>query len=123
MTFNNYNAGSELVAAIEAVWHEIQEKHPDVPDVVVVTGTGVRPRKMLHGSFWRDHWQDADGEKVHEMFLAGERFNDGVEGALSTILHEAAHGVATTRGIKDTSRQNRYHNKRFKALAEELGLE
>jgi hypothetical protein len=37
-------------------------------------------------------------------------------------FHEAAHGVAHTRQTKDTSRQGRYHNRRFKALAEELGL-
>lgn len=36
---------------------------------------------------------------------------------------EAAHALATRRGIKDTSAAgNRYHNKRFVALAAELGL-
>ena len=39
------------------------------------------------------------------------------------MLHEAAHALATRRGIKDTSAAgNRYHNKRFVALATELGL-
>ena len=39
------------------------------------------------------------------------------------MLHEAAHALATKRGIKDTSAAgNRYHNKRFVALAAELGL-
>ena len=38
-------------------------------------------------------------------------------------MHEAAHALATRRGIKDTSAAgNRYHNKRFVALAAELGL-
>jgi hypothetical protein len=37
-------------------------------------------------------------------------------------LHEAAHGLAVTRAIKDTSRGGAYHNKRYKQLAEELGL-
>ena len=35
----------------------------------------------------------------------------------------AAHGVATVRGIQDTSRQGRFHNTRYRALAGELGLE
>lgn len=30
--------------------------------------------------------------------------------------------MAHVRGIKDTSRQGRFHNRRFKALAEELGI-
>jgi len=39
------------------------------------------------------------------------------------MLHEAAHALAAQRGIKDTSAAgNRYHNKRFVALAAELGL-
>lgn len=38
-------------------------------------------------------------------------------------VHEAAHAIAERRGIRDTSRQGRYHNARFKALAEEVGLE
>jgi hypothetical protein len=37
--------------------------------------------------------------------------------------HETAHALAARRGIKDTSAAgNRYHNKRFVALAAELGL-
>jgi hypothetical protein len=35
---------------------------------------------------------------------------------------EAAHALAHARGIKDTSRQGRYHNKHFKTCAEQLGL-
>jgi hypothetical protein len=41
---------------------------------------------------------------------------------LMILLHEAAHAVATQRGIKDTSRNGRYHNQRFKTIAEELSL-
>jgi len=41
---------------------------------------------------------------------------------LGTLLHEAAHGMAATRQIKDTSRQGRYHNRRFAELAAELGI-
>jgi hypothetical protein len=42
---------------------------------------------------------------------------------LATLLHEAAHALAHVRGIKGTSRQGRWHNAKFKALAEELGIE
>jgi hypothetical protein len=39
------------------------------------------------------------------------------------MLHEASHALAVVRGIKDTSAEgNRYHNKRFAALAVEMGL-
>jgi hypothetical protein len=42
---------------------------------------------------------------------------------LGTLLHEAAHGLALARSIQDTSRQGRYHNRRYAALAGELGLQ
>jgi hypothetical protein len=42
---------------------------------------------------------------------------------LGTLLHEAAHGLAQARSIQDTSRQGRYHNRRYAQLAAELGLE
>jgi hypothetical protein len=42
---------------------------------------------------------------------------------LGTLLHEAAHGLAQARSIQDTSRQGRYHNRRYATLAYELGLE
>jgi hypothetical protein len=56
------------------------------------------------------------------VLISGEGFGRGPPEVLGTLLHEAAHGLAKTRGIKDTSRQGRFHNLRYKALAEELGL-
>ena len=38
------------------------------------------------------------------------------------MLHEGAHALAVVRGVRDTSAEgNRYHNKRFVALAIEMG--
>ena len=53
---------------------------------------------------------------------AGRGLARGARDVLATQLHEAAHALARVRQVKDTSRQGRYHNTRFKALAEELGL-
>jgi hypothetical protein len=47
----------------------------------------------------------------------------GAVDVLGTLLHEAAHGLADARGVKDTSRQGRYHNRRYARLAAELGLQ
>ena len=57
------------------------------------------------------------------MFVGGEGLARGSADVLATLLHEAAHALAHVRGIKDTSRQGRWHNVKFKALAEELGIE
>lgn len=57
------------------------------------------------------------------MFIGGEGLARGARPVLATLLHEAAHALAHVREVKDVSRQGRYHNQRFKALAQELGLE
>jgi hypothetical protein len=58
-----------------------------------------------------------------ELFVAGECLAQGPRQTLQTMLHEAVHALAHARGVKDTSRGGKYHNKReFVALAAELGL-
>lgn len=119
---------SALVAALEATWSAIQLRHPDVPDVVVTLGAGsigVPAGALKLGHFAAERWiayDTKDPASLAELFVGGEGLRRGAEPVLATLLHEAAHGVAHVRGIKDTSRQGRYHNTRFKLLGEELGL-
>ncbi len=64
-----------------------------------------------------------DQPRAPELFVAGELLAAGGRAVVEVMLHEAAHALATKRGIKDTSAAgNRYHNKRFVAPAAELGL-
>lgn len=55
--------------------------------------------------------------------ISGEGLRRTPADVLATLLHEAAHALADARGITDTSRQGRYHNRKYAALAAELGLE
>jgi hypothetical protein len=113
-----------LVAALDHSWQAIRARHPDVPEVVVTLGSGSgNGRGVLKlGHFAEARWQRGEG-RLPELFIGGEGLARGSRGVLATLLHEAAHGVATMREIQDTSRQGRFHNTRFKALAEELGLD
>ena len=121
--------GSRIITVLEAAWSEIQRQHPDVPAVVIITGTGREARGYATlGHFGADRWQTGKDTKAPELFIAGELLagTPGCTGGrtvLKTLLHEAAHGVAHTRGVKDCSRQNRYHNQRFARIATELGLD
>jgi len=66
----------------------------------------------------------ADASAVmSEVLITVDGVADSAAEIFATLLHEAVHAVAFERGIKDTSRQGRYHNARFRAIAEELGLE
>jgi hypothetical protein len=65
-------------------------------------------------------WEAA--ASLSEVFITADGLAGSATEVLGTLVHEASHAIAFQRGIKDTSRQGRYHNKRFKALAEEVGL-
>jgi hypothetical protein len=111
-----------LVVAIECTWAAIQERHPDVPDVVLTLGNGsARSGQLTLGHFHDGKWATGD-TRLPELFVGGEGLARGPRAVLGTLLHEATHGVAAIRGIKDTSRQGRYHNTRFRDLATELGI-
>ena len=112
-----------LVTAMDRTWAAIQARHPDVPAVVITLGAGSgRGRGLTLGHFAPGRWQHGDGT-LPELFIGGEGLARGGRELLGTLLHEAAHGVATARGIQDTSRQGRFHNTRYADLARELGLE
>ncbi len=119
-----------LVSALTAAWRAIQQHHPEVPDVVLTLGSGTLGRRggeTTLGHFAAGRWQLAapgktGGQDMHELFVSGEGLRRSATDVFGTLLHEAAHGLAAARSIADTSRQGRYHNKRFKALGEELGL-
>ncbi|MTJ60841.1 hypothetical protein GL305_34935 [Nocardia seriolae] len=111
-----------LVTALESTWAAIRSQHPDVPNVVLTVGAGsTGGSELTLGHFAPNRWVRGEYE-LHELFVGGEGLQRGAVDVLGTLLHEAAHGVAVTRGIKDTSRQGRWHNERYRALGEELGL-
>lgn len=121
---------SPLLATLESTWLAIRTAHPDVPPVVITLGQGTDPRQkgVLLGQFARLRWKSVGSEdQHHEVMITGEALAGGREPTgshqvLNTLLHEAAHALAVVRQIRDTSRQGRYHNRRFQELATEMGL-
>lgn len=128
----NTTTGSELVQALEQVWAAIRERHPELPDVVIITGSGFQGGASKWGHYGHQMWLngrfivDSDGnaerDRKPELFIAGERLGVGAAETVQTMLHEAVHALAAIRGVKDTSRQNRYHNKKFLEISHEVGL-
>jgi hypothetical protein len=119
-------AASAVVAALERIWAAIRAQHPELPEAVVILGPGSEARRGLVelGHFAAGRWHlPADKANRHEVLVAGEGLRRGPRDVLDTLLHEAAHGLAHARGVKDTSRQGRWHNQRYAALAREVGLE
>jgi hypothetical protein len=117
-------AASAVVAAMEHAWTAIRARHGEVPEVIVILGAGSEARRGLFklGHFAAARWQVADQRRA-EVLVSGEGLQCGAVDVLGTLLHEAVHGLADTRGIQDTSRQGRYHNRRYARLAAEVGLD
>ena len=75
-----------------------------------------------HGHFTPyDAWDDG-GLKLKEINLVAESLHRPVPNIIATLMHEMIHYWCHSKGIKDTSRGNTYHNKRFKEEAEKRGL-
>lgn len=86
-----------------------------MPAVVLTLGSetlGVKAGEERLGHFAAGRWQYADA-RVPELIIGGEGLRRGALDVLATH----------TRGIKDTSRQGRYHNSRYRTLAPGLGLD
>ena len=114
---------SALVRACEEAWADIRDHHPELPDAVMILGTGMeRGRLVKLGHWWGGRWL-ADGALRGEVLLAGEALHLAPKEVFEVLLHEAAHGLNAARGVKDTSRGGRYHNQRFAAAAHEVLLE
>ncbi|MDM4723500.1 hypothetical protein QTQ03_29420 [Micromonospora sp. WMMA1363] len=113
-----------LLGALDSAWSAIRDHHPELPEVVVTIGSGTLgergPGRLGHYASAR--WERGPNDELPELFIAGEGLDRGPLDVLGTLLHEAAHGLATVRGIADTSRQGRYHNTRYAELAREVGL-
>jgi hypothetical protein len=115
--------GRRIIAALEGAWVDLQAEHSEIHDVVMITGTSKQQGGDRWGHHWPQRWKVADAEeRMPELFAAGELLALGGRQILQTFIHEAAHDLAYVRGIQDTSRQGRYHNRRFAQLAQELGL-
>lgn len=66
-------------------------------------------------------WKCTD-KNQYELNISAEALNRPIENVVATLLHEMTHIYCMMHGIQDTSRNGQYHNKRFKAQAETVGL-
>ncbi len=123
-TCQNPVSTAALVGALESAWAAIRAQHTEIPAVVLVVGSGspTKPNQgMKWGHFAALRWQHGDTQ-LPEILISGEGLSREPEQVFTTLLHEATHALADVRGIQDTSRQGRWHNKRFATLAAELGM-
>jgi hypothetical protein len=105
---------STITKALEEA-HAIIAKETGAPRATIVTGRSAK----VHGHFtpWTP-WASGE-ETFHEIFITIAKRE--AREMLGTLLHETAHSIDNKEGIQGTSGDG-YHNQKFKARAEGLGL-
>ena len=84
--------------------------------VMYVAGTP----KSRYGHYLDEAWRSGNRRSAEIVLNAG--FLDRpAENVMTTLLHEMAHAYASANNIPDTSRDGRYHNRRFAEVAIQLG--
>lgn len=64
----------------------------------------------------------SETEEYYEINVCAEYLNRPIKEVCATLIHEMVHLDNINKGIKDTSGNGRYHNKKFKETAEAHGL-
>jgi len=114
---------ADLVGACEAFVNDIRlVSAKDVPAIGVSLGGIDKPGVL--GRFWTAAaasraWAGA----VYRVEVTRAGLLREPAAVAETLVHEATHALARQRSIQDTSRQGRWHNSKFRALALELGLD
>ena len=89
-----------------------------LPEVVITIQSSQRAYgHITTEKIWKDEY-----DAYYEINISAEYLNRPVENIISTLIHEMCHLYAMVNNIKDTSNGNRYHNKRFKEIAEQRDL-
>lgn len=111
----NQNGARELHASSKALEEAMVQRRSErsafaVGGPGITGGAGTLPRRKA---------PRRRGGVITDEGLAGSPLD-----VLAIVLHEAAHAPAYQRGgIKDASRQGRYHNQRFKKIVGQIGLQ
>jgi len=111
---------SRAVSQLEHIYNSLNADFfaGELPTPIITVQS--KPGTMGHCSVSKI-WQRKD-DKTYELNIAAEVLNYPIEETLDTMLHEMVHLYCRQHDIKEVSRGGKYHNKRFKAIAEEHGL-
>jgi hypothetical protein len=108
---------SNIATALENA-HEIIREKTGAPraTILVTRKTGRTMGHFTHAKIWK-----AGEDNFHEIMISANYFERGARAVLGTLLHEVAHSLDLQAGIQGVTGDG-YHNKKFKATAEALGL-
>ncbi|MEK5061012.1 hypothetical protein BK126_26215 [Paenibacillus sp. FSL H7-0326] len=90
---------------------------------ILIQYQGNRSRNIYGWCTEKKIWISQDKAiKKYEINITAEYLVRGLTEIIHTLIHEMVHLYCSENGIQDTSRGGSYHNKKFKAYAERVGL-
>ena len=111
---------SEEIVFLEQAFDILNQKYFE--SALTRPAITIQSAPRSHGHFTPfDTWDDS-GKKLKEINLSAESLCRPVVNTIATLIHEMVHYWCHANEIKDTSRNNIYHNKRFREEAEKRGL-
>lgn len=113
---------SNQIASMEAAFGILNERLFDGELHRPVITIYANPGTYGHFTPWKSWDDSATGEGREEINLSADQMNRDLIDIMATLVHEMCHLYCHMHGIKDTSRQGRYHNANFKAVAIAHGL-
>ena len=111
---------SRAVCQLEKIYNSLNEDFFESALPIPIITVQSKPGTYGHCTTAKV-WQRKDGG-AYELNIAAEVLNYPIEETLDTMLHEMVHLYCRENGIKEVSRGGKYHNGKFKAIAEAHGL-
>jgi len=112
---------SEVTAFLEHAFDVLNYEYFDNSLPAVKITIQSTPKSLGHYTTI-NAWHDTMGVGYREINIAAEALSIPIEELMAVLVHEMVHHYCACNGIKDTSRGNVWHNKRFKEEAEKRGL-
>lgn len=106
----------ELERAFDAFNTELYDSALPRPIITIQT----KGRMNAYGWFWCNRWRNG-ASLVPEINISAEYLARPIKDLFGTLIHEMVHLDNWHKGIKDCS-ANQYHNAKFKAGCEAIGL-
>lgn len=82
-------------------------------------------KNKAYGWITRDKlWKESENDEgMYEINLSAQFLNRSIPETASTLIHEMCHQFARENHFQDTARSGNFHNKLFRQIAEDHGLD
>lgn len=113
------------ISELHKVFHKLNDVlfNSALPEPAILIQNKGNRKNVLGWCSTQEIWVNkTTQERRYEINIVAEYLNRSVYEVVSTLLHEMVHLHNLVNGIKDVSRGNVYHNKKFKKAAESHGL-